>query len=418
MCNSYTLVYKLLDKSYSMVYDLHMKNIYNRILTQKLIRILNTKKSVLILGPRQVGKSTLIRDSLSKHFDFDSILLQNPEIRIKYEQNPSRLIHEYELDTSKSIIFIDEIQKVPQLFDAIQYLIDEHKKQFILTGSSARKLRKIGSNLLPGRVILYSLDPMTWNELNLSKDDLIKEIAVPKIKPNKMKFSFEEAMNYGTLPEVVQLDNSTRKELLRSYSTIYLEEEIRIEALSRNIGSFSSFLELVASESGSSPNFSKLSNEVHISILTIREYFQILSDTLIIHKLPAYTKSLRRRLSKTFKYYFFDIGVKNALAKTDTGHDFEHFVILEMFRRQKLIDKMKIYYWRTQTGQEVDLIIDVAGKTFPIEIKAQKNINLRDVSGLTAFLEEYKIEKGYVISLDDKPYKISKNITVIPWNYI
>lgn len=395
-----------------------MINIYNRFLIKKLIKIIDTKKSVLILGPRQVGKSTLIRDSLSKQFDFDSILLQNPEIRLKYERDPSRLIHEYELDTSKNLIFIDEIQKVPQLFDAIQYLIDEHKKQFILTGSSARKLRKIGNNLLPGRVILYSLDPMMWGELNLVKNHLINEIATPPIKPNKIKFGFEDSLAYGSLPEIINMDTSTRNELLRSYATIYLEEEIRVEALSRNIGSFSSFLELAASESGGSPNFTKLSNEVGVSIITIREYFQILSDTLIIYKLPAFTKSLRRRLSKTSKYYFFDIGVKNTLAKTDIGNNFEHFVILEMFRRQKLIDKMKLYYWRTQIGQEVDLIIEVNGKIIPIEIKAQKNISLKDVSGLATFLQEYKVEKGYVISLDDKPYKIDSNITVIPWNYI
>ena len=234
-------------------------------------------------------------------------------------------------------------------------------------------------------------------------------------------------MIFGSLPEIVSSPINIRKELLRSYSTIYLEEEIRAEALSRNIGLFSSFLQLAAYESGSNPNFTKLSNQTGISVLTIKEYYQILIDTLIIYELPPYIKNLRKRIVKSSKYYFFDIGVKNAVAdipieknliNIDRGSLFEHFVILEMIRRQRLNDNFRLYYWRTSTDLEVDCIIETNDKIIPIEIKSGKNIRISDLSGLNAFLDEHDLKKGYVVSQDLKPYKLDDRITVIPWNYL
>lgn len=402
--------------------------IFKRNLEKALKRTLDSKKSILLLGPRQVGKSTLIRNSLSKKFEFDSILLQNPALRIKYERDPSRLIHEYELKNTNNLIYIDEIQKVPALFDSIQYLIDEHKKMFILTGSSARKLRRIEANLLPGRLILHHLDPLMWGELGLTKENAISEIKVSNLS-DQVIYTLEENLIFGSLPEIVSRNTSTqRKEILKSYSTIYLEEEIRAEAISRNVGIFSSFLQLVAFESGTSPNFTKISNEIGLSVITIKEYFQILTDTLIIHQLPPYIKSARRRVVKTPKYYLFDIGVRNALAdiplekeliNITRGTLFEHFVILEMFRRQRLNGTFKLYYWRTSTDLEVDLIIETNDKKIiPIEIKSGKNIRIEELSGLNAFLIEHHLKKGYVITQDKKPYKLDDRITVIPWNYL
>jgi len=403
-----------------------MSRLFERHITNNLKRTLKNNKSIILLGPRQVGKSTLIKKILSKNFIFDSILLQNPELRIRYEKDPSRLIHEYELNNTNKLIYIDEIQKVPTLFDSIQYLIEEHKKQFILTGSSARKLRRQKANLLPGRLILHHLDPLMWGELGFTKDRLIPEIAIPNIS-NSVRYSMEESMVYGSLPEIISIANEQRKEILKSYSTIYLEEEIRAEAISRNIGVFSSFLQLIASESGRNPNFTKLSNETGISVITIKEYFQILVDTLIIHYLPPFIKSARRRIAKTPKYFFFDIGVKNAtadvplekeLVNIDRGSLFEHFIILEMFRRQRLNDNFRLYYWRTSTGLEVDFIVETNDKIIPIEIKSGKDIRISDLSGLNAFLDEHNLKKGYVVSQDLKPYKINDKITVIPWNYL
>ena len=372
-----------------------MLKLFERHLTKNLVRTLERGKSILLLGPRQLGKSTLIKEVLSKQFIFDSILLQNPELRIRYEKDPSRLIHEYELNNTSSIIYIDEIQKVPALFDSIQYLIDEQGKQFILTGSSARKLRRSQTNLLPGRLILHHLDPMMWGELGLTKDALIPEIALPKLS-NPIQYSLQEAVIFGSLPGVVSVETQQRKELLKSYSTIYFEEEIRAEAISRNVGLFSAFLQLVSAESGGNPNFTKISNETGISVITVKEYFQILSDTLIVHQLPPFIKSARRRISKTPKYFLFDMGVKHAAAdipietgliNTDRGRLFEHFIILEMFRRQTLKDDFRLYYWRTQSDLEVDLIVETSNKIIPFEINSCKNIRPADVSGFKAFLD-------------------------------
>lgn len=402
-------------------------HLYNRHVSKNLDQVLKNNKSILLLGPRQVGKSTLIREVLSKKHHFDSILLQNPALRIIYEKDPARLIQEYELANTADTIYIDEIQKVPALFDSIQYLIDEHHKKFILTGSSARKLRRSHTNLLPGRLILQHLDPLMWGELGMTIKNYIPEISLPNIITKDNNFSLNDCMVYGSLPEVVSIPASQRKQLLHSYSTIYLEEEIRAEAISRNLGLFSSFLQLAAYESGGNPNFTSLSNQTGISVITVKEYYQILLDTLIIHQLPPFIKNTRKRIVKTPKYYFFDIGVKNAVAdipieenltNIDRGSLFEHFVILEMFRRQNLKGDFKLYYWRTQSGLEVDLVIETNNKVIPIEIKSGKNIGLKDLSGLNTFLDDNKLEKGYVVTMDQKPYKLSDRITIIPWNYL
>lgn len=402
-----------------------MNALIDRLVTKNIIKTLSGNKSVLLLGPRQVGKSTLIKDILSKNHHFDTILLQNPRLRLLYEKDPARLIQEYELKNTSGTIYIDEIQKVPALFDSIQYLIDELGKKFILTGSSARKLRHTGVNLLPGRLILHYLDPLMWAELGLVEKNPLSPISLANInKPADYKI--EDCLVFGSLPEIVGLAPKQRRELLQSYATIYLEEEIRAEALSRNVGRFSSFLQLTAQESGTNPNFTKLSNQTGISVLTIREYYQILTDTLVIHQLPPFIKNARKRLIKTPRYYFFDLGVRNALAEipleaesinADKGRLFEHFVILEMFRRQRLTGKFRLYYWRTLSGLEVDLIIQTPKRLMPVEIKAAKNIRLEDLSGLKAFLDEQRLKQGYVVSLDEKPYRLDRYITVIPWNF-
>jgi predicted AAA+ superfamily ATPase len=402
-----------------------MTTFLNRLVANNIAKSLSGGKSVLLLGPRQVGKSTLIKEALAKNRRLETILLQNPRLRQLYENDPGRLIQEYELEKSAGIIFIDEVQKIPALFDSVQYLIDEQKKQFILTGSSARKLRRAGVNLLPGRLILHRLDPLMWAELGLAEKNLVPSIGLTNIN-RPSDYQLEDCLVFGTLPEIVSLNPGKRRELLQSYVTIYLEEEIRAEALSRNVGRFGSFLQLAAQESGANPNFAKLSNQTGISVLTIREYYQILTDTLVIHRLPPYIKNTRKRLTKTPRHYFFDLGVRNALAEipletksvnADKGRLFEHFVVLEMFRRQHLAGNFQLYYWRTLSGLEVDLIIQTPRRLIPIEIKAAKNIRAADLSGLKAFLGEHRLKQGYVVSLDEKPYRLDQNITVIPWNY-
>ncbi|MCK5320656.1 ATP-binding protein [Candidatus Parcubacteria bacterium] len=397
-----------------------------RYLDKEIATVIKKKQSCLILGPRQVGKTTLVDFCLRKEKNVLRFPLQNPSVRIDLESDPGLLIKTIEAEKIKPIVFIDEAQKIPEIFDAVQYLIDNKKAQFILTGSSARKLRKAGVNLLPGRVRHFYLDPFLWGEAGLIKENYIDSFKIKNVNKNKI-YSFEEALIYGSLPRIITEPESERKSLLRSYSEIYLEEEIRAEALSRKIGAFSRFLELAALESGTSPNFSKLSWQSGVSQPAIKEFYNILEDTLVAKRVDPFLKNARKRIMSSSRYYFFDLGVRNALARlplekkminAQKGILFEHAVMLEIVRRTRALNKnYKINYWRTRAGAEVDCVIDMGAKVIPIEIKASKNISLSKIKGLKSFLNDYKniAGHGYVITMGERKEKIADNITAIPW---
>jgi len=397
-----------------------------RYLDKEIATIIKKKQSCLILGPRQVGKTTLVDFCLKEEKNIIKFPLQNPSVRIDLESDPGLLIKTIEAEKIKPIVFIDEAQKVPEIFDAVQYLIDNKKAQFILTGSSARKLRKAGVNLLPGRVRHFYLDPFSWGEMGLIKENYIDLLKIKNVNKNK-NYSFEESLIYGSLPEIITEPKSERKSLLRSYSEIYLEEEIRAEALSRKIGAFSRFLELAALKSGTSPNFSKLSQQSGVSQPAIKEFYNILEDTLVAERVDPFLKNARKRIMSSSRYYFFDLGVRNALARlplekgiinAQKGILFEHAVMLEIIRRVRALNKnYKINYWRTRAGAEVDCVIDMGAKVIPIEIKASKNISLGKIKGLKSFLNDYKdvAEHGYVITMGERKEKLTDNITAIPW---
>lgn len=398
-----------------------------RLIRKDLEISLKKGHSFLLLGPRQVGKTTLIADLLSGRPDILSIPLQDPSLRLSYEKDPGLLVRQIKGAKSFKTVFIDEVQKVPELLDAVQLLIDEKKATFILTGSSARKLRKAGANLLPGRVKSYFLDPLSWTELGWEKENLVSPLAVAGIGEN-VRYSPEENMAFGSLPGMVTLeDQGDRKEFLRSYARLYLEEEIRAEALSRKIGAFSRFLELAAQESGTSPNLSKLSMEAGVSAPAIREYFNLLQETLVVERIDPYLKNARKRILSSPRYYFFDIGVRNALARlpldpsvveAQKGILFEHAVILEIIRRIRVLKKdYRVCFWRTSAGAEVDCVVDMGMKAIPIEIKASKKVRMGDLKGLVNFLAEYKsvAKEGYVITMGQAPERLAENILAIPW---
>ena len=397
-----------------------------RYLDKEIAEVIKKGQSCLILGPRQVGKTTLVDFCLRKEKNVLRFPLQNPSVRIELESNPGVLIRTVEAEKVKPIIFIDEAQKVPEVFDSAQYLIDNKKAQFILTGSSARKLRKAGVNLLPGRIKHFYLDPFLWGETGLIKESYVDSFKIENVNKNKI-YSLEESLIYGSLPQIITEAESERKSLLRSYSEIYLEEEIRAEALSRKIGAFSRFLELAALESGTSPNFSKLSWQSGVSQPAIKEFYNILEDTLVAERVDPFLKSARKRIMSSSRYYFFDLGVRNALARlplekeminAQKGILFEHAVMLEIIRRTKALNKnYKINYWRTRAGAKVDCIIDMGAKVIPIEIKASKNVSLSKIKGLKNFLNDYKdmAKHGYVITMGERKEKIADNITAIPW---
>lgn len=327
-------------------------------------------------------------------------------------------------------VFIDEVQKVPELLDAVQLSIDEGKANFILTGSSARKLRKGGTNLLPGRVKSFHLDPLNWSELGWLEEARLDELAIANDgNGEKPEFSFPESMATGSLPGIVKLaDPQDRKEYLQAYANLYLEEEIRAEALTRKIGAFSRFLELAAQESGTSPNLSKLSMEAGVSVPTIKEYYAILQETLVVERVDPFLKNARKRILSTPRYYFFDMGVRNALARlpldstgvlAQKGSLFEHAVVLEIIRRTRAMRAdHKVCFWRTAGGAEVDCIIDMGTKVIPVEIKSSRSVRLGELKGLTGFLEEYAdiAKEGFVITQGAMPERLSENITAIPWS--
>ena len=318
----YIALYKFRRKMYST----DMNTIFiERQVAVPIKKTLARGKSLLLLGPRQCGKTTLIE----KYFKADiSISFLRSELRQRYEQSPDLLIHEIEAEIKTSqkipLVFIDEVQKVPQIMDAIQYLIDKKIAQFILTGSSARKLRRGQHiNLLPGRLIVMHVDPLN-----------IQEIA-------HLNISLDQLLLYGSLPEILlEKNNESKEETLHAYVNTYLEEEIRSEALVRKVSLFSRFLELAASEAGGMINVQKLSQELGVSRITIQNYFEILEDCLVAEKIEPYFNSknnVRQRLSKASKYLLFDLGIRRVSAKEGTqlpfkviGHLFEQFIGLEL----------------------------------------------------------------------------------------
>jgi len=397
-----------------------------RYLDDKIAQLIVKKQSALILGPRQVGKTTLVRGAMKGTKNKVEYLLQNPTERLAIESNPGRIIGQIEAVSGKPVVFIDEAQKVPEVFDAVQYLIDNKTAQFIITGSSARKLRREGANLLPGRIKRYHLDPLLWGELGLMGDGQINELRLKNIN-KKFDYSFDESLVYGSLPGMINLSLDDRSDFLRAYSEIYLEEEIRAEAVARKIGAFSRFLELAAVESGTSPNFSKLSNESGVSQPAIKEFYQVLEDTLVVERVDPYLKNARKRIMSSSRYFFFDLGVRNSLARLNLdislvnaqkGILFEHAVVLEIIRRIRVLNKnYKVCYWRTSGGAEVDCVIDMGEKVIPIEIKGSATVSLSELKGLKNFLEDYKnkASHGYVITMGSRREKLADNITAIPW---
>lgn len=400
-----------------------------RYLNASIAKVIKNKYSCLILGPRQTGKTTLVNECLKGSKNTVTYLLQDPSLRVEMERDPSRIINQIRAVKKNPCVFIDEAQKVPPLFDAAQVLIDGKDAHFILTGSSARKLKRHGVNLLPGRIKLYHLDPLLWGELGLVKGCAIRELTVDNINHN-VPYSFEDTLTYGSLPGIVTLPQKERSDFLRAYAEIYLEEEIRAEALSRKIGAFSRFLELAAVESGTSPNLLKLSNESGVSQPAVKEFYNILEDTLIVERVEPFLKNARKRILSSSRYYFFDMGVRNVLGRfpltpnlinAQKGILFEHAVMLEIIRRVKALNKnYKICYWRTSAGAEVDCVIDLGDRVIPIEVKSSSFVAQSDIKGLKIFLNDYgKMAKnGYVITMGGRKEVLGNNITSIPWHHL
>lgn len=408
---------------------------FPRLIESDLERLLNKNRSILLFGPRQTGKSTLIENFLAK-VKQKKIVYRLQDINNYQEliKNPELVQQrvELELKSGPVLLFIDEVQKIPILMDSCQYLIDTYKEKIrvILSGSSARKLRVIGTNLLPGRVIIRNLHSLILPEIQEKKEQRIVPIKFqPDNYPNT-NISLEDLLLYGSLPGILkEKENEIREDLLKSYVLSYLEEEIRAEALSRNLGLFSRFLELSAFESNSSPNMSKLSQETGIPISTIKNYFQLLEDTLITYSIPAFRKKSRKQILTTPKYIYYDTGIRNAasgmplnkqILKTElSGKLFEHFISLELIKRIKYQhSSWKYFHFRTNHGIEVDFVIQTDDELIPIEIKYTNTPDSKHIRHLKVFMEEFNCKQGYLIGLFKNALKLEKGIYAIPWNEI
>lgn len=352
--------------------------------------------SYFLFGARGTGKSTYLEHKYppDKHM---WINLLNPAIEKRFANNPEELIHVVAAmpNTSKHII-IDEIQKVPKLLDVVQLLLKDKQKHFVMTGSSARKLKRDGANLLAGRAFVYHLYPFSYLEL-------------------ENNFDLKHMLTWGSLPEIYDFsEDGERKDFLNAYAHTYLKEEIWNEHIIRNLDPFRKFLEVAAQTNGKIINFANIAREIGVDNKTVKSYFSILKDTLIGFFLEPYHHSLRKKLSGKPKFYFFDPGVVRALAmQMDIplrpgnhayGNAFEHFIIIEMMRLSDYLKKnYKFSYVRTVNDVEIDLVIERPGKTtLFIEIKSTSEIQKQQ---LTHFKNiTHGIENSEAICLSNDPF--------------
>lgn len=357
-------------------------------------RLKTTQKSILLLGPRQVGKSTLVKSLNPDHI----LNLSDEEMYLKYLKDPGLMKRELLALHKPKLILIDEIQRIPSLLNTIQYLIDEkYPARFILTGSSARKLKRGGANLLPGRIIEEYLSPLLYWEL-------------------KEKFDLHKCLTRGSLPGIY-LDDVSGIETLKSYTNIYIREEIQAESLTRNVGAYSRFLELAAGQSGLWINYSKISSDSEVTKDTIRRFYSVLEDTLLAVRFPSFTlTSDHRRVSQRDRIFLFDLGVRHAIlglvqkdfTPTELGHLFESWLILQCyFYAQATKKDWRFFSFRTDTGNEVDLVIQTDKKLVLIEVKAGTKIEKKQIKGLQAF-EHLTSKKGdkFIVFQGDKAQKI------------
>lgn len=382
-----------------------------RTVESRLRQALARQKSVLLLGPRQTGKTTLLRQLRP---DLLLNFLQ-PEVRQRYERSPQLLGAEVEALAEQTrghqpLVALDEVQRVPELVNSVQDLIDRKLAQFILTGSSARKLRRArDANWLPGRVMPLRLDPFSLSEHPPS--------------------SLEQALVFGSLPGIaLAADDAARDEDLRAYTTLYLEEEVRAEALVRNLGTFSRFLHLAALEAGNISHFRGLAQELGLPHTTVAGYYEILEDCLIAERVEALSESrTRKKLTKSPRYLFFDLGVRRAAAEEGArlpvrvlGALFEQFVGLELLRAaRQTAAPTRLRFWRDPDGPEVDWVLTSEDRWLPIEVKWSEAPTVRDARHLETFLAEYsKAREAVVVCLTPKPFKLGAKIIAVPWQEI
>ena len=353
-------------------------------------------ESAFFWGARQTGKSTLLKSLYPDALYFDLLLTSEYE---RFLRNPG-LIREIVMTRNPgALIIVDEIQRIPDLLNEIQWLIVNRNDRFILSGSSPRKIVRAGGNLLGGRAIRYELYPLIYREI-----------------PD---FDLMKALNGGLLPRHYLSKNP--KKLLSGYLGSYLRDEIMAEARIRNVASFSRFLEMAALTNGEIVNYTNIASDCGVSAPTVKEYFQILEDTMIGRFLPSFQKKPKRRVILAPKFYLFDVGITNYLVKRGNiesgseafGKAFEHFIYQEIIAHSHYSDlNYPISFWRTTSQMEVDFIL--GDHEVAVEVKSTQSAKPKHLSGLKSFAEEYPVKKQVLVTNDDYPRQVD-GITVLPW---
>ena len=370
---------------------------------------LNPRNSFFLFGARGTGKSTLLEQKYrSRNTLWIDLLLYEQEE--KFSQNPDELFFILNKEKYKRVV-IDEIQKTPKLLDIIQKIMREKPNlQFIMTGSSARKLKRGAGNLLAGRAFQYYLFPFSVFELDKTKKD------------------FNSILQFGSLPEVFQKKTlSDKKDYLKTYVQTYLKEEIVTEQIIRKLNPFRNFLKIASQQSGQIVNYYKISQDIAVDDKTVKNYFSILEDTLLGFFLPCYHRSIRKQQRQSPKFYFFDTGVKRALDKElelplkqgtySYGNAFEHRIILECFYLNEYLKKdFSFYYLMTKDKNELDLIIERPGKPdLLIEIKSSPFVKLKHIKKLSRFKKEWPKPCETQIWFKEKTSKIIENTECLFW---
>lgn len=356
-------------------------------------------ETFFLWGPRQTGKSTLLK---SLYADAVWVDLLKTDEQVRYASRPALLREELEADPAGRLVVIDEVQKAPGLLDEVHWLIENRKRVFALSGSSARKVRRSHANLLGGRAVGYEMFGLTSEEIG-------------------REFDLVRALNHGLLPRHYLA--SAPERLLRSYVNDYLKEEVLVEGLSRNLPAFTTFLAAAALSEGELVNFATIARECGVSAPAVKGWFEVLVDTLLGDFLPAFTKRPKRRVIGAPKFYFADVGVVNHLARRGRmepgsalfGKAFESWVRHELraysHYRERFFD---LTYWRLASGTEVDFVVD--DMSAAVEAKATPRVKSDDLNGLRQLKVDHPgVRERYVVSLEAKPRVTEDGIVVLPW---
>ena len=373
-------------------------------MTERFARLLTidlpAHQSAFLWGARKTGKTTLLREQFPQSIFIDFL---QTDTFIEYVKAPFLLRERLLANQKKALeypVIIDEVQKVPQVLDEVHWLIENHGLQFILCGSSARKLKRGQANLLGGRAWRFELFPLVSAEVK--------------------QLSLLRALNHGMIPNHYQVENYRRS--LRGYVQDYLKEEVFNEGLTRNIPGFSRFFEAMGYSHGSLVNYTNIARECGVSSKTVKEYYQILVDTLLgTFVLPFKKRQQRQVISKAPKFYLFDVGVAGAISKRSIveekgelfGNAFEHFIYLEMLAHKSYHEiDYEINFWRTKSGQEIDFVL--GDGEVAVEIKSTSMMDRRALRPMKTFIELYKPKQAIVVCNENEE-RLHSGISIMPW---